>query len=168
MPLATPLEIMPRDTEVIGWSGSVLRTTVVVGELSVPIGFVHLRSVRNELSEFLDLSELPAQADSMASRLRKRVAGSMTAAEWLAEVPLVVGDFNLVPESPVFRRDWGKYHSAWGVAGVGTGRTWASRWFGLRIDHVMAREPVRTSEVHIGNGFGSDHRPVIAELRIRD
>lgn len=165
-PLAEPLRSMPRDPAVIGWSGTVVRGALDLNGQPLPFGVVHLRSVRNELSEFLDLSEVAAEADSMRERLRKRVDGSAAASAWLDDVPLVVGDFNLVPESPVFRRDWGQYRSAWGVAGLGAGYTWRSSWYGLRIDHVLVRDPIRVAAVAVGDGLTSDHAPITAHLRL--
>jgi endonuclease/exonuclease/phosphatase family metal-dependent hydrolase len=159
-----------RETRAIGWSGSIavieLPGTVVGG-----IGVLHLRSVRNELKEFLDLSELKEQSDSMEARRSKRISGSIYASDWYRGLPvppqIIVGDFNLVPESARFRRDWGDWTDAWEEAGFGTGYTWHSRWFGLRIDRLIHSAGWRTRSVRVGDDVGSDHRPLFVEL-VRD
>lgn len=157
----------PGDPERYGWSGSVSVLRHLGGTLG-DIGVLHLRSVRNELSQFLDLSELPRQADSMAARHTKRIDGSRYAAEWFAArrppPTLVVGDFNLVVESPRFRADWGHWHDAFEERGVGAGYTWRSRWYGLRIDHVLHDARWRTIRARVADDVGSDHLPLLVDL----
>lgn len=166
---AAPPEIRhaPRDPAVIGWSGTIA-TVTLPGRGLAPIGVVHLRSVRNELSQFLDLSELLGKADSMEARRSKRIAGSRHARRWfdgLAVRPeLVVGDFNLVVESPRFRGDWGAWRDAFEAIGLGTGHTWHSRWYGLRIDHVLHDAAWRPTSFRIAPPMGSDHRALLVEL----
>lgn len=159
--------IAPSDPGRIGWSGTIAVWRHRGG--NVPdIGVVHLRSVRNELSRFLDLSELPGQADSMAARHAKRIEGSRYASAWLLgrepRPAIVVGDFNLVVESPRFRADWGHWRDAFDAVGRGTGATWRSRWYGLRIDHVLSDARWRATTARVGPHVGSDHRPVLVEL----
>ena len=79
---------------------------------------------------------------------------------------ILAGDFNLPVESPVYRRFWSRFANAFSSAGVGFGPTKFTRWIGLRIDHVLsgpvwgARAPAL-----VGPDVGSDHRPVIADLK---
>lgn len=160
----------PRDPATIGWSGTIATVTLPGSGLD-PVGVVHLRSVRNELSQFLDLSELLGKADSMEARRSKRIAGSRHASAWLRALPqppgLVVGDFNLVVESPRFRSDWGTWQDAFEAIGFGTGHTWQSRWYGLRIDHVLHDERWRPVRFAFGPATGSDHRALMVELQQR-
>ncbi len=164
------LESAPRDPRVIGWSGTIARLDLPGSEIG-PVGIVHLRSVRNELEEFLDLSELMGQADSMEARRSKRIAGSRHASGWframVARPALVVGDFNLVVESSRFRADWGAWRDTFEEVGRGTGYTWHSRWYGLRIDHVLHDDGWRTLQHEVGPDLGSDHRPLIVTLARR-
>ncbi len=160
----------PRDPAVIGWSGTIARVSFPSAELE-PIGVVHLRSVRHELEEFLDLSELLGEADSMEARRSKRIAGSRYASAWMRDAGgnpgLVVGDFNLVVESPRFRGDWSAWRDTFEEIGVGTGHTWHSRWYGLRIDHVLHDTRWRPVSIEIGPPVGSDHRALLVELARR-
>lgn len=165
-----PLEIRlaERPVREIGWSGTT-GTVSGIDRIAGPIGVVHLRSVRNELSEFLDVSELLGQTDSMAARQEKRIGGSHFASRWLASEEsgrptLVVGDFNLVRESAVFRRDWGAWRDAFSAVGLGYGHTWSSSWYGLRIDHVLSDDSWRVRASRVGPDLGSDHRPLITDL----
>lgn len=157
----------PRDPRVIGWSGTIARLDLPGSEIG-PVGIVHLRSVRNELEEFLDLSELMGQADSMEARRSKRIAGSRHASDWFRSMEprpaLVVGDFNLVVESSRFRADWGAWRDTFEEVGRGTGYTWHSRWYGLRIDHVLHDDAWQTVRHEVGPDLGSDHRPLIVTL----
>jgi endonuclease/exonuclease/phosphatase (EEP) superfamily protein YafD len=79
---------------------------------------------------------------------------------------IVMGDFNLTPWSPYFRRlldDAGLHDSA---IGRGVRPTWFSRLlpFGLPIDQVLLGPDVTVVDRHVGADVGSDHLPVIADL----
>ncbi len=165
------LEHAPRDPKVIGWSGTIARLDLPGSGLD-PIGVVHLRSVRNELEQFLDLSQLVGQADSMEARRSKRIAGSRQASAWFRRLDprpgIVLGDFNLVVESARFRADWGAWHDVFEEIGNGTGHTWNSRWYGLRIDHVLHDDHWRPVSLEIGPDLGSDHRALLVTLAHRD
>jgi hypothetical protein len=160
----------PRDFGTIGWSGSIAFVEWPGGVMP-SIGVLHLRSVRNELTEFLDLSAVVGQADSMESRRSKRLAGSIYASEWYRSLPtppgVILGDFNLIPESPRFRIDWGDWIDAWESEGIGRGTTWKSRWFSLRIDRLIHSDRWRTRSVRVGEDVGSDHRALYVELERR-
>lgn len=157
----------PRDPALIGWSGTIA-TVTVPGSGLAPIGVVHLRSVRDELEQFLEPSTLLGDADSMEARRSKRIAGSIHASAWFRALPtppeVVVGDFNLVVESSRFRADWGHWRDAFEAIGSGTGHTWRSRWYGLRIDHVLYRDAWRPVSFEIAPPMGSDHRALLVEL----
>ena len=77
---------------------------------------------------------------------------------------IVAGDFNLPVESAIYRRDWSPLENAFSSAGLGLGYTKRSRWFGIRIDHVLAGRQWRVERCWVGPDVGSDHRPLLAEL----
>lgn len=163
------IELAPKPIKVVGWSGSIALARLP-GMTPSQIGVVHLRSVRNELSEFLDMSEVFGQADSMRLRQEKRIAGSVFGSAWyrgLAPPPeIIAGDFNLVVESAVFRRDWvgTRWHDSFDEAGWGMGHTWRSSWYGLRIDHILHDDTWVASKAKVGPDLGSDHLPLMVEL----
>ncbi|HRP07503.1 MAG TPA: endonuclease/exonuclease/phosphatase family protein [Gemmatimonadales bacterium] len=156
-----------RPVKVIGWSGTIA-TLTVPGTTLGPVGVVHLRSVRNELTEFLDISEVPDQKVELSAAHQKRISGSIFASEWFRSLDpapsIILGDFNLVPESYRLRHDWRYWNDSWEEAGLGTGYTWSSSWSALRIDRVIHDRSWSTRSVSVGAGGGSDHRPVFVEL----
>jgi endonuclease/exonuclease/phosphatase (EEP) superfamily protein YafD len=70
---------------------------------------------------------------------------------------IVLGDLNATP--------W----SAWfPPAEVRGSLPWATfpSWYGIPIDHVLAGPDIGYDERRVGPSIGSDHRPVIAKLRV--
>jgi endonuclease/exonuclease/phosphatase (EEP) superfamily protein YafD len=88
---------------------------------------------------------------------------------WIAgkRADLVAGDFNMPQESRIYWHDWSNYQNAFGVAGLGYGYSKYTRWHGVRIDHVLADEHWRVESCKVEPDVGSDHRPVLAELRLK-
>lgn len=86
---------------------------------------------------------------------------------------LVAGDFNATRDHGPFRRllDLGLVDAAdargWHAW---PGTTWPNdRWFPplLRLDHVLASPPVAVDDVRVVDVPGSDHRALVARLRLR-
>lgn len=77
---------------------------------------------------------------------------------------LIAGDFNLPPDSAIFRRDLSQVTDAFDAAGAGYGWTYRSKWTMTRIDHILAGAGWRCDHVRIGPDVGSPHRPLIADL----
>jgi endonuclease/exonuclease/phosphatase (EEP) superfamily protein YafD len=90
----------------------------------------------------------------MASRLTGQLSGPV----------LIAGDFNMPVESAIYRRFWSPYTDAFSSVGLGFGYTKFTRWFGARIDHILAGPGWRPQRCWVGPNVGSDHRPVIADL----
>jgi endonuclease/exonuclease/phosphatase (EEP) superfamily protein YafD len=90
------------------------------------------------------------------------------------ELPvIVVGDLNLTETTPQHARleDIG-LRDAWDLQGRGRGTTWPNNSFlkylpGLRLDHMYVSNEIAVIDVRVGDGRGSDHRPVIADLAMR-
>jgi endonuclease/exonuclease/phosphatase (EEP) superfamily protein YafD len=85
--------------------------------------------------------------------------------------PLIVaGDFNTTPWSPHFR----DLISASGLRNAAQGQglvaTWPRQFWPARvpIDHVLVRGPFAVETITRGPSIGSDHFPVIADLRLLD
>lgn len=83
--------------------------------------------------------------------------------------PLVLGgDLNLTPYAPAY----GRLIAESGLADVMQGRGWQPTWnagfwpLALRIDHLLASPGVCVEHAEVGPAIGSDHRPVIARLRL--
>ncbi|TFG88780.1 MAG: hypothetical protein E4H17_01820 [Gemmatimonadales bacterium] len=83
---------------------------------------------------------------------------------------IVAGDFNMPVESSLYRDDWGGLVNAFSRTGAGYG--WSSRGalrgipVPIRIDHVLCGGGIEPLACRIGPDVGSDHRPVLADLRL--
>ena len=80
----------------------------------------------------------------------------------------LLGDLNLTPYSPPFHRLLADGRLRDAMQGRGWQPTWrASFWpLALRIDHVLVSSGVCVEEATVGPAVGSDHRPVLARLRL--
>jgi len=115
-----------------------------------PLGIAHMIESRSQLADLLD----------------------MLAADPL---PVIVGgDFNFTETSSnaraLRRQELIDSHS---IAGRGRGATWPVnsffRWLpGVRLDHVYISDGLTCTSCRTGNGFGSDHRPVVVEVGFRE
>jgi endonuclease/exonuclease/phosphatase (EEP) superfamily protein YafD len=80
----------------------------------------------------------------------------------------VLGDLNLTAYSPVFAR----FLETAGLRDAMGEPRWAPTWtagfwpLALRIDHVLVTPDLCVEHVEVGPSIGSDHRPVIARLRL--
>ncbi|WP_437963475.1 endonuclease/exonuclease/phosphatase family protein [Sorangium sp. So ce260] len=93
---------------------------------------------------------------------------SELARQWVDEAPhpaVIVGDLNMPVDSAIYRRFWAGFENAFSRAGLGFGATKRTRWFGIRIDHVLAGPGWTTERAWIGPDLGSDHLPILADLR---
>jgi endonuclease/exonuclease/phosphatase (EEP) superfamily protein YafD len=82
-------------------------------------------------------------------------------------LPLViVGDFNVTPFSPYFKRLLadGRLRSA--ADGFGWVPTWPSFFLpaGIQIDHALVNAAVTVQSFRAGAPDGSDHRPIVVDL----
>jgi endonuclease/exonuclease/phosphatase (EEP) superfamily protein YafD len=159
--------------EVRGDDVGTLQCTVRFGGVDLDLVTVHFDSPRSGLNaarrEGLD------GADEWRRNYQDRLDQARLLARQLgpAQRPrIVAGDLNAPEASPVVQtllatglRD---AHSA---AGRGYGFTYGQalrigRSF-LRIDHILVSEGIEVAACTVGGGEASEHRPVIAELRLR-
>ena len=149
---------------------------VTVETPSGPIGVcgVHLRTARWGIVPVLDRHTVvnPLRKYILKREIENRRRQAEELAQWMEQFsgPLIIaGDFNMPPDSVIYRRYWGRYANAFSKAGFGFGRT---RWTtmrgitsGIRIDHILTDEHWRPERCWVGPDIGSDHLPVIADLR---
>lgn len=78
---------------------------------------------------------------------------------------ILMGDFNLTPWTPTFRRLPGKRAGDPRFA-----QTWPVKFgpFGIPIDHIMFSDDLELVETRILDPTGSDHYPVLARFRRKD
>jgi len=103
------------------------------------------------------------------ARMRDAALGGAAGIARDSDLPVILlGDLNLTPDSPEFTRLLDES----GLRDVGSGRRWRPTWqagfwpLALRIDHVLVSPQLCVEAVEVGPMIGSDHRPVIARLRL--
>ncbi len=158
----------PMDIWKEGGAGAIVRALVQTAAGPLRVGLVHLETPRDALDNYADLSTIPTLGDITRANTRQREEESSDAKAWIfagSALPTVVaGDFNLPAESAIFRRYWGNLRDAFARGGIGSGYTKRTRWWGVRIDHILTTTEVGTSRSVLGRDVGSDHLPVIADL----
>jgi endonuclease/exonuclease/phosphatase family metal-dependent hydrolase len=149
-----------------GW-----RDIAVVYTLRTPGGplhvtNVHLETPRKGIEAIMErrragIVEMRANID----RRRRESVVVRAMIDRVAPDSLVGGDFNMVAESRIFREVWQNRTDAFNARGWGFGHTKFTRWWGTRIDHILAGpawavRACRTLDVD----YGSSHHAVFAEL----
>jgi endonuclease/exonuclease/phosphatase (EEP) superfamily protein YafD len=85
---------------------------------------------------------------------------------------LIVGDFNATEHSRVYHQlTSGKLRSAHDDRGRGWATTWPNGKYPLppiRIDQALISPDIECVRIVEGEGRGSDHRPLVIDLRIRE
>lgn len=110
----------------------------------------------------------PVSADYAEGRNGKLEHIARLAAAQAKATPVVVGDFNVTPWSPHFKR----FVSSSGLRDVRTPRRFDHTWpvfaghanAGLAIDHSFAHPSLRMVKRSLGPDLGSDHLPVTVTL----
>lgn len=103
----------------------------------------------------LEQNVLDREAQSRElNRLTRDVSGPL----------LIAGDFNLCPDSPIFRENFRKFSDAFDAAGFGFGPTYRVQWIRMRIDHILSNSRWVCRDCWVGMNVGSPHRPLIADF----
>lgn len=160
----------PQDIWQIGGAGAVASGIVATPTGPIAIGGVHLETPREGLEEFKDFFPLGRPREAVVRTMRLRDVESRLISTWLAgrirrDEAIIAGDFNTPVESSIYRAHWGRWSNAWSEGGLGAGATKFTRWFSIRIDHIVHGAAWRTIRTEVGPDLGSDHRPLIARLR---
>jgi endonuclease/exonuclease/phosphatase (EEP) superfamily protein YafD len=131
-----------------------VRADIAVGGQTVTVIGVHARS--------------PTPYEGYHTHLRDRQLRRLAEVVREERGPVIVaGDLNLSPGSPRF----GEFLAEAGLnaaRGQGWIGTWP-QWFWparVQIDHVLAKGPIALEAIGRGPGTGSDHFPVVANLRL--
>jgi endonuclease/exonuclease/phosphatase (EEP) superfamily protein YafD len=93
--------------------------------------------------------------------------------QWCAgpQPAIIAGDFNATLDHSVFRSAMAGCGDAAAQRGHGltpTWPTWLPDWLGPQIDHVLATDPIVAETFEVREIAGSDHRAVLARLRVPD
>jgi endonuclease/exonuclease/phosphatase family metal-dependent hydrolase len=85
------------------------------------------------------------------------------------DADIVLGDFNMVESSVIYRRDWGTRTNAFAIAPSGLGWTKVTPWLGgVRIDHILCDRKMSVQRATLSPAHGSDHRPLVASIGLSD
>jgi vancomycin resistance protein VanJ len=142
---------------------------------SVDVGFAWTRALRAEVSTpqgkvafyVAHLASVRVGASGFTSNQRNdtiKQLGQQIAGEKLAGV-IVMGDFNGTANDRSLAPLTAGLRSAQGAAGYGFGFTWPAKFPMARIDHIMVRG-VSPTKAWVMKSTGSDHLPVVAEIRV--
>lgn len=80
---------------------------------------------------------------------------------------IVAGDFNLPANNPIYRKYWGHLQNAFLVMGKGFGHSKFTRWYGVRIDHILTDPAWTVLKAEPGPQLGGDHGPMFAMVQKR-
>ncbi|MBL8988548.1 MAG: endonuclease/exonuclease/phosphatase family protein [Gemmatimonadetes bacterium] len=163
------VEQLPRKSVAeAGGSGMVIRYRIEGPRGPFDLTNVHLDTPRQGFESLLR-GETSAPL-TIEEGIVLRDIESRQARQWVEEGPgprLVAGDFNLPSESAIYREHWGDLTEAFEAAGFGIGATRFNGWIRLRIDHVLADDSWVVRSARVLPDYGSDHRPLLADLERR-
>lgn len=150
------------------WGTIALRCQLQTPRGAVRAVVLHLETPREGLDAVL--SDSWAGRQTMEDEIERRAKISALASELAGDAKrtLVLGDFNMPVDSAIYRRDWSRLQNAFSRAGWGFGGSKMTRWFRVRIDHVLASGDWKVMHAWLGPPIGSDHRPLITELRLAE
>jgi len=114
------------------------------------------------------LHAAPPFGDGVTTQAQQLEIAARLAAEAEGHRAMLAGDLDLTPWSPAFA----ELLARGGLVDTGVRRgltaTWLSRlpFVGLMIDHVLVSPDITVAGDRLGEGIGSEHFPVIVDLRI--
>jgi len=113
----------------------------------------------------------PSPTGPDGTHRRNRQLDHIAATLGQAQRPVIVaGDFNTTPWSPSFQDLLATAGLRNAAEGRGYIATWPTFFWPLQIpiDHVLLKGPLTVTSVRRGPDVGSDHYPIIADLRLSD
>jgi endonuclease/exonuclease/phosphatase (EEP) superfamily protein YafD len=160
-----PIKHVEALTDQEGWRDFISRYDLDSPAGEVHFFNVHLATPRPGLEAVLAhrWRGIPDLKVNIALRQRE----SEQASQWVGRCAgpvLIAGDFNIPSESNIYRDWWDHYADAFAEVGLGLGYSKFTRWYGIRIDHILADPGWHCRHCWVGLDVKSDHRPVIADL----
>jgi vancomycin resistance protein VanJ len=165
-PIIDTRQLDRENFRVAGGSGLVLAYTIDLGDRELHLTNLHLETPREGLAPVRE-GNVSEGFSRLSSKSIVRDIESSQARRWVdadEDAILVLGDFNLPDESVIYRRHWGDMRNAFSWGGFGFGFTRFAGWIRARIDHILVGEQWQIVRAFVGPDFGSDHRPMIADL----
>ena len=152
-----------------GGSGDVVSYRLNMEGRAVYFTNLHLETPRAGL-ERIRAGDIVSGAAKLGEKSTLRQIELRRARRWVDQFEgphIVTGDFNTPPESPIYRAAWSDWHNAFSRAGQGLGGPRVNGWIRARIDHILVNGEWRVIRAQTGEDVGSDHLPVLAEVRLR-
>jgi len=121
----------------------------------------------------IDLFNVHTLPPRISDYVARHAAGLAVVEQWIAERAeqgrsfVVAGDFNATGHSRTARHIRPLAHDAWELAGRGPGATFPNGLFPLpplRLDHIYLSKDLTVTDVSVGVGSGSDHRPLLGPV----
>lgn len=152
-----------------GWRNLAVRHDIESPWGAIQVVGVHLETPREGIDAMVrfKLHGIPIMNETTEVRRKESAETSRIADEALGPT-IVGGDFNMPVESAIYQRYWSHWQNAFSTAGLGFGHTKFTWLFDVRIDHVLASDHWTVLAARVGPDLGGDHRPVIAELQLRN
>ena len=160
----------PKDFWDIGGSGAINRYELEWAGHTFSLEIVHLETVREGLSEAIEFRFWKKEwkgPEVLTANIKERGDESRAATDWARRATgpsIVMGDFNMPVDSAIYRTYWSGFHNALSEHSLGRKVTKDTRWFSIRIDHVLHDDGFKCTNAWVDKSLGGDHRPVIAEL----
>jgi vancomycin resistance protein VanJ len=150
------------------WQELAARFVVDVLGRPVEIIVVHLSSPHYALRDAAR-SQLGGSEELSSNIERRRMqAEEISQLSATARGPLlIVGDFNLTPDSRFFAGRFPSMTDVFEAIGLGFRWTYKNNWTEVRIDHILVSNAFDCQAFSIGPFLGSPHRPIIAELVLK-
>jgi endonuclease/exonuclease/phosphatase family metal-dependent hydrolase len=162
-PVDTTRSIGEIETRTAGSTGLVTLYQLRTPSGPLRVGHLHLETPRSGIEVWRGQGE----TRRLVRNTLLRRGGSARASGWLRDeqADLVGGDFNMPVESWIYRTDWSRCRNGFSRAGTGFGFTRILVRFSARIDHVLACSGWSPVRAFVGPDLGSDHRPMVVDLR---
>ncbi len=161
------------------------RVTAILVEVKAPQGIVHAYSVhqtsqRETLTRVRPWSIITGSGveELESETIMRDLEGAETRAfisEGDPQYPTIyAGDFNMTRESCLYQDHWGDLTNAFDEGGWGYGYTgltqtrrfWPEGFPWVKVDHVLISPHWKSLECRPGTSNGSDHRLIMARLRL--
>lgn len=143
------------------WRAPALRCDLQTPGGIVSFFCVHLETPRSGLEDIA--ARWWRGADSLIANTAYRRIESELTSQFVAAAPgpvIIAGDFNMPAESQIFQDYWADYQNAFTTAGLGFGYSKFTRYFGVRIDHVLASLEIAPLSIDLANERTGDHAPL--------
>ena len=159
----------PHDMWAVGGAGGISRYELDWNGHIFSVELVHLETVREGLEAmrwgfWRSGWQGPRE---MRANIQQRATESQLALEWSKRSTLptiVMGDFNIPTDSAIYRNTWKPFHNALSENGNGNLVTKATKYHGIRIDHVLFGDGLKCQKSFVAEDLGMDHRPVVADF----